>query len=508
MKHSLPGLSKESSTWYQSLFKPLNLYIVMIIYMAFYITTLYHRFIQIDENWFGEQAYWLANEGVVKLKSMPGILDFDMHMYLYHKLLVWLGAIIVQLTGWSVFHFKFITLGVYIFFFFILFRFYKNNKDWYSFQHFLLTAALIMMIPILLQQSFIFRPEIFVMTSGFVSYFFLDKYLSHNNIKWLVWAAFFSGITFLITLNALIFPVAGFILLLIKRKYKALFIFSLVCGAVAMLFTVDLWQKDHFQVFMYQLNHWPTRKFGETYFNYPGGFFISKLMNLLNEHQRFFWSERVMAFSALFLIAYFFNFNWLRKNHSSLFIYTTTLILALNLTGSHIAERYLIFYYPFMAIITALGMMNFKGNNIRYLKYVYIMLVIFNGITLVKQFRFVYKENENTALIGKEIFSKLPDRNAKVFAPWKFIYNSIGERNIISYQALQYYQEDLPQKMDQASFTLLLKDKYSVRYLILDSDITRDEENDYDWFRGGVSSENNHLHQLFTNRQYSVYEVM
>ncbi|MHC1707761.1 MAG: ArnT family glycosyltransferase [Bacteroidales bacterium] len=507
-KNILSFISGNPSNFYRKLFLPSNLYIVLAIYTLAYIATMYHRFIQIDENWFGEQAYWLVNEGVVKLKSMPGILDFDKHMYMYHKFLVWIAALIIQVGGWSVYYFKFATLVVYLLFFYAFYRFYKSNKAFYTYQHFLLASVLLVLIPIMLQQSFIFRPEVYVMTFGFISYFFLDKYLKNNKIQSLIAASVFAGVAFLITLNAMIFPIAGFFLLLFKKRYRALAIYSFVCAVIGMMFTVDLWKDDHFQVFMYQMKNWPTRKFGETYISGGfGGIILSKLINLLNEHQRFFWSDRVMAFSALFLLSYIFNFNWLRKNFSSLFIYTTVLILALNITGSHIAERYLIFYYPFMALITALAMLNFNGKNIRYLQYVFVLLFALNFVSLVKQFRFVFRENENASLIHHELVSKLPEKDANIFAPWKFIYNEIDERNIISYQALQYYQDDLPLKMDQLTFIQLLKNKYHVKYLILDRDITRNEENDYDWFRGGVSHDNTSVKFLFKHMQYTVYQL-
>ncbi|MCX6271178.1 MAG: hypothetical protein NTU44_08165 [Bacteroidetes bacterium] len=469
---------------------------------------MYHRFIQIDENWFGEQAYWLCHEGVVKLRSMPGILDFDKHMYLYHKLLVWIGSVIVWVAGWSVYPFKFATLFFYLLFFFSLFQYYKGNKDKFSYQQYILILALVVLVPIMVVQSFIFRPEIYVMSLGFISFYYLDKYLSVNKISLVFLAALFAGLAFLITLNGVVFPLAGAVLLLFYRRYKVFFLFVLICAAIGMVFTIDLWGTGHYEIFVQQLKQWPTRKFGEIYLsNNAWGFFVSKIINLLNEQQRFFWSDRVFAFSGLFLISYLFNFKYLRKNYRAVFIYLNTLVLALNLTGSHIAERYLIYYFPFMAVIVSVSLLRSDNRSFRYLQYVFVLLIVMNLFSVGKQFGFVFRENEDSSRTHAEILSKLPDKQGVIFAPWKFIFNEIGKHDFVSYQALQYYQDDRP-KMDQASVTRLLQENYHVRYLILDRDITRDEPNDYDWFRGGPAKENTLLRPVYQDSQYQILEIL
>ncbi|HRY31888.1 MAG TPA: hypothetical protein P5531_02860 [Bacteroidales bacterium] len=492
----------------KSLLKTSFLWTVLGVYGLFFLLTLYHRFIQIDENWFGEQAYWLAHEGVVRLKSMPGILGFENQMFLYHKLLVWMGAVLVTLTGWSVFPFKFITLACYLGFFIVFYRFRKENNHSISQQEWLLAVTLLVMIPIMLQQSFTFRPEVFVMTLGFVSFFFLDRYLRMNRKRDVIPAGIFSGLAFLMTLNGLIFPVAGAVMLLIYRKYRAFLLFSAAAGLISAFFLIDMLQAGRWEIFLYQLNHWPTRKFGENYLaSGMGSFVLNKLLNLASEHQRFFWSDRVMAFSALFWLAYIFNFKYLWRNYKAILIYTTLLILLLNLTGSHIAERYLVFYYPFMALITAIGILRTEGRAIKYLKYAYILLLILNIVSLAKQFQFVFRENEDAATIHHEIIGRIPEQHPCVFAPWKFIFNEIDNCRVISYQALQYYQDDIPEKLSQDAVLSLLEGTYGVGYLILDADIRRDETHAYDWFRKDTVSAGR-LELLFDYGQYRVFRLV
>ncbi len=490
------------------LLKTSFLWTVLGVYILFFLLTLVHRFIQIDENWFGEQSYWLAHEGIVRLKSMPGILGFENQMFLYHKLLVWMGAALVTLTGWSVFPFKCITLAFYLVFFYVFYRFRKENSGRISYQEWLLAVTLLVLIPIMLQQAFTFRPEIFVMSLGFISYFYLDRFLRMSRIRDVIPSGIFAGLAFLITLNGLIFPLAGAIILMIFRKYRASLLFSAAAGIVAALFFVDILQAGRWEQFLFQLNNWPTRKFGETYLTGgPASFLLNKLLNLASEHQRFFWSDRVMAFSAMFWLAYAFNFSYLWNRHKLLLLYTTLLILLLNLTGSHIAERYLVFYYPFMALIVATGMLRTENKAMRYLKFVYMLLLILNLVSLGKQFGFVFRENEDSAGNHREIINRIPEKNPCVFAPWKFIFNEIDNCRVISYQALQYYQDDIPVKLSQDEVLSLLEGTYGVGYLILDADIMRDESHEYDWFRNGPAF-TDRLQPLFDYGQYRVFSLV
>src|SRR5690606_1206580 len=84
---------------------------------------------------------------------------------------------------------------------------------------------------------------------------------------------------------------------------------------------------------------------------------------LLSEHRRFFWGDRVIVFSVIFFVALISNFKQLKKRHKDLIIYMGIIVFSLNVFGSHVAERYLLFYYGFMAFISAIWLVSLREHS-------------------------------------------------------------------------------------------------------------------------------------------------
>ena len=296
---------------------------LLVVYLMAFAASLWHRYIHIDENWFAEQSFYLATEGVVRLKSLPGILGFDQQMFMYHKLMIYIGALIVKLFGWSIYNFKIFVLIVCGIFFLIFYRYFITFRDECPEKMFLLSSLMILLMPQMIAQAFTFRPEVLVMCCGFAAYFYLHAFLQKSFWWQAVLAGVFTGLAFFVTTNGLIFPVAGFVLLLIKRQWKGLLYFSVTTLLSSSLFCLDLWQPGHFQLFLDQMKNWPTRKLGESYLpGNLGSFLRLKIINLIDEQQRFFWSDRVMMVSALFFLSIVVAFNELRRKYSCL-LYTS-----------------------------------------------------------------------------------------------------------------------------------------------------------------------------------------
>jgi hypothetical protein len=432
---------------------------------------MWHRFIYIDDCWHGEEAYWLAHEGVVKTKSMQGILGFENKVMVYHKLNVILGAIIIKYFGWSVYYLKFITLFFYASFFYFLHLFIKRLPLQYNKEHFLLTTFFIVVNPLMVLLGFTFRPEILAMFFGFLSYFSLESFFKTNKIKWVIISAVFAGLAFFTHLNAMIFGIAGFVLLIANRRYKASILFSLCTLLVSMLYTFDLWQGDNFQVFKYQIENWPTLKLGKSYFgNNILNFFLNKGINLLNEHQRFFWGDKVAAFSVIFLASLILKFKFLWTNYKSLIIYTLALILSLNLTGSHIAERFMIYYYPFMALISAISIISLKNESKKHFSKSFFALVLIVQLVLVAvRFQDIFRQNDDYPAIHQELSEQINDPGTKVLAPDRFIFNEIVNRPILSYHVWEYHEDINNIKLTQLTALKLAYD-LGAQYIILDED--------------------------------------
>jgi 4-amino-4-deoxy-L-arabinose transferase-like glycosyltransferase len=487
---------------FQGFFSRRLLLIIILITIIVFAFSMWHRFIYIDDCWHGEESYWLAKDGVVKTKSMEGILGFENKVMVYHKLNIILGAVVIKLFGWSVYNLKLMTLFFYTFFFFFLYKFTQKFSNRYTINHYIISSLFIFVNPLMVHLGFTFRPEILAMFFGFLSYSTLESYLQSSKTKWLAASGLFAGLAFFTHLNAMIFPIAGFVILLFNRKFKPLAIYSAITLCTCMLYTYDLWQGNNFQVFVYQIKNWPTLKFGVTYFDSNIiNFIVKKAVNLLNEHQRFFWGDKVMVFSAIFFFALISKFKFLASKYRSLLVYTLTLIIALNLTGSHIAERFLIYYYPFMALIVAIAIVStYETEKKYYLKLGFVILtachLFFVGFTFNK----IFAENENSPAIHREISERLNDPKAKVLAPDKFIFNEIENRPILSYHVWEYYEDLSGSKLNQEK-ALKLASELGAKYIILDSSITK--END-PLFKNGIIKENPYFKKMMNYKNYLI----
>ena len=462
------------------------------------IASMWNRYFYIDDCWHGEEAYWLAEEGKVKTKTMEGILGFEESTMVYHKFNIILGAAVIKVFGWSAFNLKMFTFLVYLLLFYLLYSFLRVFSNKYPDKdYFLFSTLLIFTSPLMIYLSFTFRPEILVMLFGFASYFSLEKFLSSDKKKWLILSGISGGLAFFTHLQGMIFPIAGFILLLYYRRFKGLVWFSIASVLSCMLYTFDLWQGNNFEVFVYQITNWPTLNLGQTYFdNSILNFVGKKFTNLLNEHQRFFWSEKVIAFSVMFIFSVIYKFRLLITQYNSLLIYTFTLIIALSLTGSHIAERFLIYYFPFMALIVAItliSLLNSTGHH--FAKALFVILIFAQFGFSAYRFGDIFGLNADYPVMHREVLAAIPDEDPKVLAPDEFVFNEIENYRLLSYHALKYYQEMANENYGQEVILKRAAD-LGADYIVLDQSIMTDTH--YLWFTDGEIFENP-FYQNFKN---------
>jgi len=473
---------------YDFLFNKKSIKIILILTGIIFTASLWNRYIYIDDCWHGEEAYWLAREGVVKTKSMQGILGFEEKVMVYHKLNILLGALVIKTFGWSVYYLKLITLAFYLLFFVTLRNYISRFPTRHSQEHFLTAAFFVFVTPLMVHLGFTYRPEILAMFFGFLSFYSLEVFLEEKHTRWLVGSAIFSGLAFFTHLNAMIFGIAGFFLLLFNKKFRSSLLFAFITLVVSMLYTFDLWQADNYQVFRFQIENWPTLKLGKTYLSSDiGDFLVRKILNLLNEHQRFFWSDKVAAFSLMFFIATLSRLNYLLKNHRNLLIYNILLIISLNLTGSHIAERFMIYYYPFMALLVAIVVLSIRGHKgLMAVKTALVLVFAANLVMVGIRFTDIFRQNKDYPAIHRQLSAVINDPGTKVLAPDRFVFNEIESRPILSYHAWEYYEDIHSLKLTQHEALKLAKE-LGAKYIILDKDIQSDEN---PIFRNGIINPN------------------
>lgn len=475
----------------------------MLIYGGvLFIISLWNRYLHIDDMWFGEQAYYLANEGVVKLKSMDGILNFSERMFIYHKFHVILGALIIKVFGWSVYPMKFLTLLIYITFFYVLYRYYKQNSGTLSWPVFILSCSLIFLNPNAFLYGFMYRPDILMMTLGFIMYLFLDLHLKTSQVKWIWFSGIFAGLCFFTHLNGIIFPIAGFILLLLYKRFKAASLFFVVSASVGSLYFYDLWQDGHMDAMIYEFKNYPMLKFGKRQLNGLSGFIQIRFSSLLNEPKRFFWNYFVYPFSVLFLLSLLGNLKHLLKNQRPLLIFCSLIIVGMALLVTLKSPHYLLYFYPYMAIITAIGVFRAITLQKSHLSIIYIIGFLLQFYHMHYDFWRIFNRNEDFVSKHRMILSQIPDPSARVLVPFEYIFNKLPDYQLINISGFSYYQMDLGHPITREEFYERAID-LNIKYIILDKTYYKNEKG---WMPDNLLERNAYYKSILDKKEFYLLE--
>lgn len=427
-----------------------------------------------DDAWFGEHAYSLAKLGFVKSELMNGITHMNERFLCHHKLLTLQGAFLINIFGFSVYTFKFISI-IYLVIFVFLFYFYTYKKIFTPLE-FWLALLLFFSNNLIFNWSFTFRPEIAVMTLGFISYMFIDRILNDNKRSYLfaAMAGLFAGLCVATHLNGLIFPVAGALLLLWNRKYFQSIIFGFSTLPTILIYFYDFTSKFNLKFWFYQLNNTPSH---DRISDLPFG--VSYIMNLLNEQMRYFHSPIEISFFVLFIIVFAIAFKHLKKIRLNLMRYLFIMVFFIAVFSLHKTSKYIIPYFPYIIILTVLSlkyifskentdMIFYNKINFRNIKIFTLTLLalffIVNTIYNIKTANEKWSANSNEILVRTYITENPAD--LRIVAPMTFVYNQIT--NFKSIQSELCYSE--LQRSDSTIYGkgfLNLTKFYKADYIIL-----------------------------------------
>lgn len=260
-----------------------------------FLWSLYHRFLFIDDGWLGEQANSLAQYGVVEIKLFKLYYaqfgSGDTPLYIYHKLFIALGGLLIYLTGSSnPYLLKSISLAAYLLLIAVIFYNYRNR-----FPNSVTSSAILLFYFLVLTNliwiSFIYRPEIVVTLFGYLSF----RSISLGQGK----KAFFSagllaGTAALFHLNGLIFILSGMAYTALNyRNFKSVFRFGLG-ASICLLYFADIAYHGAYAIWWQQFKVNPAAvysMFNRCAFSRPIFMLFTKLNKL------FFASVRGWAYS-------------------------------------------------------------------------------------------------------------------------------------------------------------------------------------------------------------------
>ncbi|MDH5367326.1 MAG: glycosyltransferase family 39 protein [Cyclobacteriaceae bacterium] len=432
-----------------------GLIVANLILITFYLVTINHRYINIDEAVIGEQAYWLQKVGVVKSNLLSGLdLKWEDRVYHYHKLFVVLGAVITKLFGFSLINFRLITLFFSLLFYWTMWKLIVVHKEFVDKKiTFLIISFLFLVNTLFFSFSYLYRPEVMVMTLGFISYYFLRKHIKSNNTREVIYSGIFAGLAALTHLNGLIFIVAGFILLLIYKYYIQSVVFGVIGTFVLCFYFFDLLSPESFQGFLFQFTNDPNLEKADFSL-------LTPFLKIFSEHLRFFHGLKESIFSLLFVSTLIFNFKYLINEHKSLLIYSLLTIILLAGIAHGSTTKYALLYFPYIFIIIGIGI-NRVGTLSRFPKWIVTLLLItYSGYhmysTISNNVNLDIDYNKRNALINK----LTNNTTAPIITDESYVFNELENgKTIHSLLLLSYLKEyELGITEDQLVF-----DDYALR---------------------------------------------
>ncbi len=223
--------------------------VLLLLAFAGMMITLIYRRDNFDDAWFGELAYFLANEGIIRSNLFADYLGWGDRVLMTHKLWVVLTALWIKIWGFSLYTVKtvalpFVLVQVYLF--------YRNAPgSW------LLTSLLYLTCGVIVRYTFVSRPEVAMATFGFLSWYGLQQFRERKRLRWLLLASVSAGVTALFHLQGAIFMSAGALWLIWCKDYRGMLVYSAVSFLTFLVYFTDVLVYDAWEAYFFQIANDP-----------------------------------------------------------------------------------------------------------------------------------------------------------------------------------------------------------------------------------------------------------
>jgi len=452
-----------------------TLFALLAVLGCLYAFSLWDRQADPDDAWIGEHAYWLAKEGHARSELMRGITGQEDYLIVHHKLLNLQGALFIKIFGFSLYTLKSVSLLYFVLFLLLLYYYLAFSKNIRDRNMLLLVFSLLISFPWLFKFSFVYRPEVMVMTLAFAGWISLEKALEepgNMQVNALV-AGLLGGLGFSAHLNGIVVAAAGFLLLLIHRRWVPALVFAVGALAGASVYFYDFNAAHGWEYWIYQLTQSPALDGVPS--SHP---LLRPLLNLINEHQRFFHNPMIIFFSAFMIFTLIIGYPLIKARWKNMALYSLIIAVLLGMVAAHKARHYLLIYIPFLMIM--LGDISnevLSGNAKEILKgwrrsrfatavLIFLLMafigsgIYYNTVYSIEKF----KASDNAGITAKYVDEDPATVN--VIAPMTFIFNEIEKFKRIQAD-LSFFEMS---KSDQSIKGKGLLDKareFGIRYIIL-----------------------------------------
>lgn len=399
-------------------------FILFLVSATIFTASLYKRVITLDDAFFAEQAYWWNEVGYVRSDLFGEVLDWGDHQYAYHKLHVWQNAIIAKYIGWSPYFFKaapLVYLLVFCYFAFIYCKRYLSPDNPESFYLFL---SLLFINTYIVHFGFESRPEIMMMSVGFLSFLSIRHGVKTQNISYLLLAGCLAGAAALFHLNGLIYITAGIGLIVYMRQYRYLALFIVSASIITSIYWYEMINNNAMATGVSQILSSPAVSPEVQSTN-------NFVFKLLTSPARFFSHLFDISYTLLLLFSLYFYRKALKGNYEVklLLVYFIISELTLAIINPGNKSMYLILHMPFVLFIVSS-----LHNKVISIPVKRTMLIAFSlyAITQVGHIVGLIKKG-NSEIIAQNAYivkKYLIRESDKIIAPTTFIFNEIGNARI------------------------------------------------------------------------------
>jgi hypothetical protein len=398
-----------------------------------FLVSLYHRWIYLDDAWFGEHAFQLIKTGRIRSEILQGFFRYEEKVLTTHKFCVLNGAILIKMFGYSPYVLKAVPIPYLLG---LLFIFYRYSTDFKIFND---ASNLLLLILLFISYSFVFefsynlRPEIMMAAMGFTSFYCLQKFLSVEKVIYIILAGILAGLCVFSHLNGVIFISAGGIVLLINRKLLAGIGFGIVAVLTSLLYFFDIRGLQDWELALYQFRN--DAALSDQ--NFTPSYYIFKV---LNEHTRFFHDWREVSLSIVLILVLLLCWKYLKQKAPYLLQYTLSLVLSLALVSRGSSSLYYILYIPFFMVIITIGIDHIFWQGERKWKYVVVIaLAIYMIINTVLNIRLISRR-EDLVAVNHAIAHWIP-KQARITTTNYFVFNEIDNFDVQSHEVFYYLRK-------------------------------------------------------------------
>lgn len=413
----------------------------LILFVVLFIYGLWQRSPDIDDAWLGEHAYYLAKDGYVHSELMRGVNLQEERFVVHHKFFTLHGALFIKIFGFSLNTLKSVSLFYFLIFLILFYYYTVRKKKNFTTDQFLFALIIVFSFHWTYKYSFLYRPEIMMMTYGFTGYIFLEDYLEKPIHQF--WKLCFSGLLFGLTmathLNGLILLMAAGLMLLWEKKFVATAVFGLFALLASLVYFYDYTSLSFFELWRHQFFDSPSLDSLSS-----GPVYLKPVINLLREHIRYFHSPQIMSFSFLMIVTIFVGFKYLHQNYTRLLRFTLLLVFIMGIVAMHKSQQYILLIFPYYIILITLTINElFQGKltlwpvntSKRRKLFQYFLIFLFGLFILGSSFYNIglainkFSPESNKSLAEKYTVGDVSKMN--IVAPMDFIFNELKHFNRI-----------------------------------------------------------------------------